>query len=141
MWQATCCPGESDGDWEAVRQEFNLAPNEIEMSALFISSHPKVVREAIERHRHTLNYSPTFYIRENLNRHESEILDAAADYLNTRAADIALTDSTTMGLGLVYNGLKLKPDQEVLTTEHDYYATHESLRLASERARSRNKAL
>ena len=33
-----------------------------------------------------------------------------------------------MGLGLVYSGL-LEPGDEVLTTEHDHYATHEALRL------------
>ena len=42
---------------------------------------------------------------------------------------LALTDSTTMGLGLLYGGLRLAPDEEVLTTEHDFYATHEALRL------------
>ena len=31
---------------------------------------------------------------------------------------------------MVYSGLKLKPGDEVLTTEHDHYATHESLRLS-----------
>jgi selenocysteine lyase/cysteine desulfurase len=30
--------------------------------------------------------------------------------------EIALTDSTTMGLGLLYGGLALKADQEILTT-------------------------
>jgi selenocysteine lyase/cysteine desulfurase len=39
-----------------------------------------------------------------------------------------------MGLGLVYNGLTLLPGQQILTTLHDYYATHESLRLAAERS-------
>ena len=34
-----------------------------------------------------------------------------------------------MGLGLVYGGLRLRPGQEVLTTVHDFYSTHESLRL------------
>ena len=42
--------------------------------------------------------------------------------------DIALTDSTTMGLGLLYNGLELRAGDEVLTTTHDFFATHESLR-------------
>ncbi len=44
-------------------------------------------------------------------------------------AELAFTDSTTMGLGLVYSGL-LGPGDEVLTTEHDHYATHEALRLS-----------
>ncbi|MDQ3607090.1 MAG: aminotransferase class V-fold PLP-dependent enzyme, partial [Gemmatimonadota bacterium] len=39
-----------------------------------------------------------------------------------------------MGLGLVYNGLALRPGQEILTTEHDHRATHESLRFKAERS-------
>jgi hypothetical protein len=59
---------------------------------------------------------------------------AAADYLGADAAEVALTDSTTMGLGLLYGGLRLEPGQEVLTTSNDYFATHEALRAASDRS-------
>jgi selenocysteine lyase/cysteine desulfurase len=38
-----------------------------------------------------------------------------------------------MGLGLLYSGLRLRPGDEVLTTEHDYYSTHEALRLREAR--------
>jgi selenocysteine lyase/cysteine desulfurase len=38
-----------------------------------------------------------------------------------------------MGLGLLYNGLSIRSDQDVLTTEHDFYATHQSLRTATAR--------
>ena len=39
-----------------------------------------------------------------------------------------------MGLALVYHGLPLKAGQEILTTAHDFYPHHESIRLATERA-------
>lgn len=124
----------SGDEWDKVREQFNLSRDQIDLSALFIASHPKPVRDAIERYRLTLDVNPTFYLREQLNGHENEVLEAAADYLGANPADIALTDSTTMGLGLVYNGLKLLPGQQIITTEHDYYATHESLRLAADRS-------
>ncbi|MEU1964789.1 aminotransferase class V-fold PLP-dependent enzyme [Micromonospora sediminicola] len=38
-----------------------------------------------------------------------------------------------MGLGLVYSAIRLRPGEEVLTTEHDFYATHEALRLRADR--------
>src|ERR687888_121947 len=57
----------------------------------------------------------------------------AAGYLGAAGDEVALTDSTTMGLGLLYGGIRLRADQEVLTTEHDFYATHEALRLRAER--------
>ncbi len=40
-----------------------------------------------------------------------------------------------MGLGLLYTRLALRPQDEVLTTEHDFYATHEALRLSGARVR------
>ena len=48
-----------------------------------------------------------------------------------------------MGLGLLYGGLPLAPGDEVVTTAHDHYATHEALRLRTVRtgARSARSAL
>ena len=43
------------------------------------------------------------------------------------------TRSTTDGLGLLYGGLRLRAGQEVVTTTHDFYSTHEALRLRAER--------
>jgi selenocysteine lyase/cysteine desulfurase len=43
------------------------------------------------------------------------------------AKNIALTDSTTMGLGLIYSGLELHEGEEVLQTVHDHYSTDMSL--------------
>ena len=39
-----------------------------------------------------------------------------------------------MGLGLLYNGLDVRSDQDILTTAHDFYATHEALRLKADRS-------
>jgi selenocysteine lyase/cysteine desulfurase len=61
--------------------------------------------------------------------------EAAGRFLGAPASEVALTDSTTMGLGLLYTRLALRPEDEVLTTEHDFYATHESLRLSGARVR------
>jgi isopenicillin-N epimerase len=39
-----------------------------------------------------------------------------------------------MGLGLLYGGLRLRAGDEIVTTAHDFFATHEALALAAERA-------
>lgn len=36
-----------------------------------------------------------------------------------------------MGLATLYNGLILRPSQQIVTSTHDHYATHESLALKS----------
>lgn len=119
--------------WEAVRDQFPLARDVIHMSPFFLASHPTPVREAIEAHRRGLDANPMGYWLDHSERLEGEVLRAAADYLGVNPTDIALTDSTTMGLGLLYGGLTLRKGQEVLTTVHDHYSTEESLRQRAER--------
>jgi isopenicillin-N epimerase len=120
-------------DWAAVRRQFLLAPGWVHMSGLLLASHPAPVRRAIERHRRRLDANPVHYLHEQGPRLEAAVLRAGGAYMRARPADIALTDSTTMGLGLLYNGVDLRAGQEALTTTHDFYATHEALRLKAVR--------
>ena len=119
--------------WEAVRRQFRLAPGLIHLSSFLLASHPAPVRRAIDLHRRGLDRDPERYLHERGPDLEASVLRAAAAYLGANATDIALTDSTTMGLGLLYNGLDLRAGDEVLTSEHDFYATHEALRLGAAR--------
>ncbi|HEY6262091.1 MAG TPA: aminotransferase class V-fold PLP-dependent enzyme [Nitrospiraceae bacterium] len=98
-----------------------------------LASHPTPVRAAIERHRRGLDANPIGYWMEQGEKQEAAVLLAAADYLAVNPTEIALTDSTTMGLGLLYGGLTLRKEQEILTTLHDHYATETSLKLRAER--------
>lgn len=119
-------------DWDEVRDQFALSDDFIHISALYVASHPKPVRQAIERYRAELDSNPVLYLNQQNRRRVGEALLAAANYLGVNDTyDLALTDSTTMGIGLVYNGLKLNEGDEVISTRSDYYATHEALRLAA----------
>lgn len=120
------------GDWNSVRAQFAIAEQPIDLSALYISTHPAPVRRAIAEHRAGLDRDPTLYLLRNRVERTTAARRAAARYMGVHADDVALVDSTTMGLGILYNGLRLGSEQELLTTEHDYYVTHESLRQAAE---------
>lgn len=124
---------QSSPDWQAVRGQFPLAPDLIHLAGFFLASHPTPVRQAIERHRAGLDADPIGYWLAHEKKQEAAVLQAAAGYLGVEPTEIALTDSTTMGLGLLYGGLTLKRDQEILTTTHDHYSTETSLRLRAER--------
>ena len=120
-------------DWQAVRDQFRLSPDLIHLAGFFLASHPTPVREAIERHRTGLDADPIGYWFAHEQKQEAAVLQAAAGYLAVSPTDIALTDSTTMGLGLLYGSLTLNQGQEILTTTHDHYSTDTSLRLRAER--------
>lgn len=130
---AASTPTGSSDFWAAIRDQFSLSRDLIHMACFFLASHPTIVREAIERHRRGLDENPIDYWFEQEEKQEAAVLRAAATYLGVDPTDIALTDSTTMGLGLLYGGLRLRAGQEVLTTIHDHYSTETSLRLKAER--------
>jgi isopenicillin-N epimerase len=113
--------------------EFELAPDRVHLSAFVLAPHPRAVREAVAEHRHGLDANPREYLYEREGELEERVLAEAGRYLGAGPDEIALTDSTTMGLGLVYGTLRLGRGDEIVTTEHDFYATHESLRLRAER--------
>ncbi|HEU4583596.1 MAG TPA: aminotransferase class V-fold PLP-dependent enzyme [Polyangiaceae bacterium] len=132
--QVPAAPPPTD-EWARVRAEFNLSPRYIHLAGFLLASHPRAVREAIERHRRALDDNPALYVEQHFSTFD-EVRKVAAAYLGAKPEEIALTDSTTMGLAILYLGLPLAPGDEVITTTHDHYATHESLRLATLRARA-----
>jgi isopenicillin-N epimerase len=130
---ALAAPLSQPPDWQSVRQQFPLSRDLIHLAGFFLASHPTPVRNAIERHREGLDADPIGYWLTHEKTQEAAVLRSAADYLGVDPTEIALTDSTTMGLGLLYGGLHLTRDQEILTTTHDHYSTEMSLRLRAER--------
>ncbi len=130
----TAGPAATPGSWEAVRDEFALARDRVHMTGFLLASHPRVVRDAIERHRRAFDEDPATYFEENWGRYEREVRAAATEYLGAGVDEVAMTDSTTMGLGVVYGGLELRPGQEILTTTHDHIVTHLSLEFRGKRA-------
>ena len=108
---------------------FALDRDHINLTTFILAGHPRPVREAIERHRRALDADAALYLRESEVALEEAARGAVAGYLGADPDQVALTDSTTMGIALVYARLRLDPGDEVVTSEHDFFATHESLRL------------
>ncbi len=120
-------------DWQGLRKLFALSHDYIHLATFLLASHPKPVADAIDRHRRAFDVNPADYWHEHFMTIDQEISAAAASYMGGDASQIALTDSTTMGLALVYSGLTLRPGDEVLQTVHDHYSTDLSLQLRAER--------
>jgi len=123
-----------DQEWSRIREQFRLDPEYIHLAGLLIASHPDPVREAVERYRQELDRNPGLYLPGNNSRLEDEVRRAAADYLGAQPHDIALTDSTTMGIGLVYNGVQVREGHELLTGRWDYYSTRAALKFKANRS-------
>jgi selenocysteine lyase/cysteine desulfurase len=122
------------GGWDDVRAQFALAPRETNLTTFLLASHPQPVREASERYRRALDADAARYLAAHEDGLDAATRRKAARYLDTSADQVALTDSTTMGLGLLYAGVRLRHRQALVTSVHDFYATQEALRYRAERS-------
>ncbi len=116
--------------WAALKQLFNQDPSYLHFSNFLVASHPKPVREAIERYRLQIDRNPGLAMDWNLEetwKREGQVREWAGRYLKAAPAQIALTGSTSEGLAMIYGGIQVRPDQEILTTVHEHYATQFSL--------------
>ncbi|HEY5850252.1 MAG TPA: aminotransferase class V-fold PLP-dependent enzyme [Lysobacter sp.] len=126
-------------DWSRIRAQFALDPAYAHFASFFIASHPAPVRDAIEAYRRSIDQNPFLVIEQGLFEDDAhnvpmQVQKTIATYLGGEPDQVCLTRSTTESLALVYHGLPLKAGDEVLTTVHDHYSHHESIRLACERS-------
>ena len=116
--------------WTGLKQLFNQDPDYLHFSNFLVASHPRPVREAIERYRAQIDRNPGLAMDWDLQetwKREGQVREWAGRYLNATPPQIALTGSTSEGLAMIYGGIKVRADQEILTTEHEHYATQNVL--------------
>lgn len=127
-------------DWRAVRGLFPLAADKIHLSSFLFVSHPAPVAEAIERFRQKLDADPTWLEDAAFGgtfpegRPFHAVKEALAAYVGGEPDEICMTSNTTGALAMAYQGLRIRADQEIVTTEHDHYSHHESIRLSAARS-------
>jgi selenocysteine lyase/cysteine desulfurase len=141
---AANAPVASANKWTQLRQLFDQDPQAIHFANFLITSHPKPVREAIERHRATLDRNPGLAMDWDLGSNEQlqqNVRVWAGKYLLAKPGQIALTGSTTEGLAMIYGSVQVRPDQEILTTEHEHYSTRNILDFRSRRDGTRVRKL
>ncbi|NWF10787.1 aminotransferase class V-fold PLP-dependent enzyme [Pseudomonas salomonii] len=128
--QAAAQAPATNDPWTGFKQLFTQDPDYLHFSNFLVTSHPRPVREAIERYRQQIDRNPGLAMDWGLEEtwiREGQVREWAGRYLNAQPAQIALTGSTSEGLAMIYGGIKLRPDQEILTTEHEHYATQNVL--------------
>ncbi|MDO7928643.1 aminotransferase class V-fold PLP-dependent enzyme [Pseudomonas sp. KFB-139] len=116
--------------WTTLRGLFNQDPDYIHFANFLITSHPRPVKDAIEQHRANIDRNPGLAMDWDLqetSRREDKVREWAGKYFNARPGQIALTGSTTEGLAIIYGGIHVRPDQEILTTEHEHFCTRNIL--------------
>jgi len=115
------------------RENFTLDSNFIHLSLGILNPHSKSLNNEINKFRTLLDQNPDLQ-RRTRNTYTNEVLKSAAKYLGTNKELIAITDSTTMGLSIIYSGLKLNPADEILTTNCEHYSADKLFAYLSRRS-------
>jgi selenocysteine lyase/cysteine desulfurase len=134
--RAAAVPAASGDKWRDLRALFELDPNYLHFSNFLLASHPRPVREAIARLRVRFDENPGEMVdwhREEVWKYEGAVRTEAGRYLGVLPAQVALIGSTTEGLAMVYGGVQVRPDQEILTTVHEHYSAYTSLEFRQQR--------
>ena len=125
-------------DWRAVRELFPLATDKMHFASFLFVSQPAPVAAAIEKFRRKLDADPTWIediaFGDSEGRPFQDVKKALAGYVGGEPEEICLTSNTTGALAMAYHGLAIRADQEIVTTEHDHYSHHESIRLSAQRS-------
>ena len=124
------------GKWAQLRQLFNQDPDYLHFANFLVTSHPTPVRNAIDMHRANIDRNPGRAMDWDLQeteKREHNVRVWAGRYLNAKPEQIALTGSTTEGLAMIYGGIHVRPDQEILVSEHEHYSTNYTLEFRQQR--------
>ncbi|QCX81572.1 Isopenicillin N epimerase [Streptomyces sp. YIM 121038] len=124
-------------DWGAVRAQFRLDPAWVHLATFYLASQPRAVRAAVDHLARQLDADPML-VPTKLSLPDGptdwdRVRKSLAGYLGGEAEHIALAASTTIGLGLVYNGVRVRPGQEFLLSEDDHTVHQGAARLAAEK--------
>src|SRR5687767_6149313 len=125
-------------DWNAVRELFPLARDWTHLSSFLFVSHPKPVAEAIDAFKRKIDADPVWLEIAVLTDAEGwpyrKVKQSLANYVGGDPAELCMTSNTTGALAMAYHGLRIRPDQEIVTTEDDHFSHHESIRYSAERS-------
>ena len=125
-------------DWGAVRELFPLSRDTIHLATYLLVSQPKPVAEAVEFFRNRIDADTLWIERAAFSDSEGRpfeaVKQALAEYIGGKPDELCLTSNATQALAMAYHGLRIRSNQEILTTEHDHYSQHESIRYAAARS-------
>jgi isopenicillin-N epimerase len=117
----------------SLAQHWTLEPGIAFLNHGSFGACPRVVLEAQQRLRDELERQPVeFFVRKLPDR-----LDAArqrlAEFLGTDSGSLAVVPNATTGVNAILRSLDFGPNDELLTTDHEYNACHNALNYVAER--------
>ena len=120
--------------WDGVRDLFTLDPKVTYLNHGAFGAVPVPVQRAQQRLRDELELNPAAFITRGLMDRLGHVRRHIAGFLGADAEALALVPNATAGAAVVLGSLRLKPGDEILTTDQGYGAV--SLAVQRECART-----
>jgi isopenicillin-N epimerase len=98
---------------------------------------PKVVLDFQQDVRERIERQPVQFFARDLETLLDQARDALADFLAADARDLVWVPNATAAVNAVLRSLELRPDDELLTTDHEYNACRNVLDFVAERSGAR----
>ncbi len=117
-----------------MRNLFLLDPNIVFLNHGSFGACPQPVFEAYQRWQRELERQPVEFLGRRFNDLMREARSTLAHFVGADADEITYVTNATVGLNTVARSLKLRPDDEVLTTDHEYGALDRTWRFLCEKS-------
>jgi isopenicillin-N epimerase len=121
----------------ALRAEFLLDPNIVFLNHGSFGACPRPVFERYQAWQRELELRPIEFLGRRVHGLLAEARARLADYLNVGHDDVVYVSNVTTALNIVARSLPLEPDDEVLTTNHEYGALERTWTFVSEHRQTR----
>ena len=105
--------------WREIQSAFTLDRTILNFNNGHHCPMPRVVLEAVKRYMDLENQAPGYY-GGMINRNGETVRRRLAAEVGCDPEEIAITRNSSESLQIVQNGIDLKADDEVITTEQDY---------------------
>ena len=106
----------------SLKEYFLLDPSVVFLNHGSFGATPKPVFEAYQAWQLRLERQPVLFLGRELNGLLFQSRSVLGEYLHADPDDLVYIPNATHGVNILAHSLQLKPDDEVLTTDHEYGA-------------------
>jgi isopenicillin-N epimerase len=105
-----------------LKQHFLLDPSIVFLNHGSFGATPKSVFETYQNWQLRLECQPVLFLGRELDGLLKNSRQVLGDYLNADVDDLIYIPNATHGVNIIAHSLQLAPDDEILTTDHEYGA-------------------
>jgi len=106
----------------SLKSYFQLDPTIHFLNHGSFGATPISVFEEYQNWQRRLENQPVLFLGRELDSYLKESRQALGNYLNADADDLVYVPNATHGINIIAHSLDLKPDDEILSTDHEYGA-------------------